>query len=168
MSLPEIGFYRVYPVVKLEDIRIKFSTEVTNCNVPSSLNSTDETYRGGENDIIEKERKFVGNSMDINKGKNNVKDLLDFAENPQLTCLERTNDLPTPPDVVAENIHNFRNTSQRRRRFRLVLMKKIRGFRKLLSSCGGRNGYSENEVEAVNEKEVQVDASKEADRVYRN
>ena len=140
----------------------------TNYNVPSSLNSTYETFHDGENDIIEKEVKFVGNIMDIDKGKNNVKDLSNAPENPQLMYLEKTVALPTPPDVVPENIHNFRNTSQPRRRFRVVLMKKIRGFRKLLSCCGARNDYSENEMEAVNEKGVQVDIFKEAEKVCRH
>ena len=167
LSLPEMRFCRAYPVVKPEDFRLKFSTGNTNYDVPRSLNSTDETYHDC-NDIIEEEVKFIRNSMDIDKRQNNVKDHLNVPENPRLVCLERTVARPTHPDVVPENIHNFRNTSQPRPRFRVVLMKKLRGFRELLSCCGGSNGFSENEMEAVNEKEVQVDTFKEAEKVYRH
>lgn len=168
LSLPEIGFCRAYPVVKPDDFRIKFSTGNTNYDVPRSLNSTDETYHDCKNDIIEKEVKFIRNSMDIDKRQNNVKDHLNIPENPRLVCLERAVARPIHPDVVPENIHNFRNTSQPRPRFRVVLMKKLRGFRELLNCCGGSNGFSENEMEAVNEKEVQVDTFKEAEKVYRH
>lgn len=168
LSLPEIGFCRAYPVAKPDDFRIKFSTGNTNYDVPRSLNSTDETYHDCKNDIIEKEVKFIRNSMDIDKRQNNVKDHLNVPENPRLVCLERAVARPIHPDVVPENIHNFRNTSQPRPRFRVVLMKKLRGFRELLNCCGGSNGFSENEMEAVNEKEVQVDTFKEAEKVYRH